>query len=217
MHHDSRTRDRLIGQVQFFRIFDQVDESATDRRQVICRRKVVRLCHDRIRMRRCSSVLLSSKPGTSTVQQGDRSSTSQMERADGDCSTDEPQIRSRRRVLIASGSQQSGSSAIAPGIFFFSAGRTFTFSNTVIAYTPMHSSSNVYLDARRGPCMMQRAVDRCRFWWQIKQIEVLLNDIFCDAHGDELNCHSMPHVIKLNDVRYFNKNTSSDCFVFCYW
>jgi hypothetical protein len=149
---------------------------------------VVRIRNDGIRLRGHSSVLLSSYPGTPTIQEGNRSTTTGMEHAEGDRTTDEREIPNSDDdgdVFLASGSLQPRRSAIVSGMLSLSIGRTVTFSDTVTMYTPIDWSPSVYHDARKGP-WMQHAVDRHRFKRRIKQTEKALGDIFSDTHRDKV-------------------------------
>jgi hypothetical protein len=149
---------------------------------------VVRIRNDGIRLRGHSSVLLSSYPGTPTIQEGNRSTTTGMEHAEGDRTTDEREIPNSdddADVFLASGSLQPRRSAIVSGMLSLSIRRTVTFSDTVTKYTPIDWSPGVYRDARKGP-WMQHAVDRHRFKRRIKQTEKALGDIFTVTHRDKV-------------------------------
>ena len=83
----------------------------------------------------------------------------------------------------------SNSTALTPRInddmSAVSSGRRVKFDHTVTVYTPIDWLPDVYRDARKGP-WMYLAADRCRFKRRIKQTELLLGDIFCDAHRENV-------------------------------
>jgi hypothetical protein len=107
-------------------------------------------------------------------EEGNRSSSSRMEHAEGGHSTDEhkvPDTDNDGDVFDASGSLPPGRGAIVPGMLSLSVGSTVKFSDSVTLYTPTDWSPNAYREARKGS-WMQQAVDRSRFRRRIKQIEL---------------------------------------------
>ena len=95
---------------------------------------MVRFRNDGIPVRGHSPVLLSYNRGTSTDQEGHRSTTSRMEQAEGDRATDErkvPHPNNNRDMFIASGSLQPGRSTIVYGMLSLSIVRTVKFNERV--------------------------------------------------------------------------------------
>ena len=145
---------------------------------------MVRLSHDWFSVRGYSAILLPSDTGTSTDQEGYRTTSARMEHVEGDRPTDECEISridNDGDVFVPSGSLQPGRSAIVPGVLSISNGRAVTFSNCITVHTPTDWPPGIYRKARKGPWMLH-ALDRRRFEHRIKETEIKLGDIFSDTH-----------------------------------
>ena len=169
-------------------------ESSTDRGETVREilhprgRKVVRLGDDGFRMRGPSAVLLPPDNGSTSKQEGDRSTTQRMDNLERRCSAAVHEVSDAdndRDVFVATRPLQSGGSPIVSRMLPVSLARNVSFHDVVHVYSPIDWSPTVYRGARKGS-WMRIAADRCRFRRRIKETENNLGNILTPEHRDKI-------------------------------
>ena len=152
------------------------------------RRKMVRVCDDRVRVCQHSPVLLPLGEGTQPRQTRDRATTSGMGRTEGRDSTSTSEIPDTvygPAMFCPVRPSESRGRSIVQRMSAVSIRRTTTFDKHITVFYFTDWSPEIYRAARKGP-WMQLAVDGHRFKRRIQQTELALGNIFTDYHRDKM-------------------------------